>query len=147
MEGSYKLLEATGDTVLRRDCWLGDVMVPKLSRVGRHQGQGELGNHQLTAVVLEGNPNTPSILSAEVPRLPATWLGMDNDVNAQRSEGCCTVVELLSSEEVPCRDGWIGRRLTQHVQCHLSLRQQQVPQVAWEVPGYAGKDRKEVGLE
>ena len=67
MEGRYKLLQPLGDTILWGDGRLCDVVVPELGRVGCYERFGEFGDHQLTAIVFEGDNNTPSFFAAEIP--------------------------------------------------------------------------------
>ena len=107
MEGRHKLLQPMGSTIPWGDSWMRAVVVQKFGCVGRHEGFGEFGDHQLTAVVFEGDANSPTVFAAEIPGFVAPWLDMENHVDTEGGEWGSAVVELLPYKEVPRGSGGI----------------------------------------
>ena len=110
-----------GDTVRRRDGWLRDVVVAEFRGVGNHRGLGEFEGDELAPIVLEGGTNAPSVLAPEVPCFSPSWFGVNDDVDAERAKRSGAVIKFLAPEEVPSRDGRVGGRLAEEIECHLSL--------------------------
>ena len=90
------MLKPMGDTVRRRDGWLRDVVVSEFRCVGNHRRLGDFEGDELAPIVLEGDANTPAVLAPEVPCFAPPWLGVDDDIDAQRAEGSGAVVKLCS---------------------------------------------------
>ena len=104
------------------------------------------GNVSLTAIVLEGDADSPSVLGPEVPRGTHVRLVVCQDAGAEGAEGCSIVVE-RPIEIFPGRDLLVQRGLAEEVQGEFSLRDEEVPEVTREVRGNPGQYGEEVGLE
>ena len=101
MEDGYKLLQSVGDTIFWSDGWLCDVMVPELGRVGRHTIFGELGDHQLTLVVFQGDTHAPTVFAAKIPGFAAPRVGVNNHVDAEGTRWRGAAIEHFFCIEVP----------------------------------------------
>jgi hypothetical protein len=70
--------------------------------------------------MLERHTNTPSIFSAEIPRVACIGLEVRYNAAAQGPKGRGVEVE-GTFEEFVGRDLWVERGLPQKVECHFRL--------------------------
>ena len=67
------------DAVPLGHCGLGEVVVEELNSIRVAKGFGDSIHHIEATVVVEGGANVEAFAAAEVPRLVAAWLGVDDD--------------------------------------------------------------------
>ena len=60
-------------------CGLGKVVVEELDGIRVAKGFGDSIHHMEATVVVEGGADVEAFVAAEVPKLVATWLGVDDD--------------------------------------------------------------------
>ena len=134
------------EAVLRRDVRHCQVLVAELNRVGDPFAFCVPCHVALCEVSIHGKADAPSVLAPEVPGVACAWFVVRDDLLAERSEGRRVVIK-RPVEELPRVDAWIERGLAKEVELDDGLRDEEVPQEAWEVRGHTCQHSKEVRFE
>ena len=139
-------LEAVFRRNLRRDLRHHQVLVAERNCVGDPFAFCVLCHVSLCSVPLHGSADAPSDLAPEVPGVACAWFVVCNELLAERSEGRRVVIK-QHVEELPRRDAWIERGPAKEVELDDGLRDEEIPQEAWEVRGHTHQHSEEVSFE
>ena len=145
-ERGGQLEDAILKAVFRRDRWHcevlgaeGDRVSDPLALCGRH-------DIALRAVPVHGGADAPPFFAAEVPGVLRARFVVRNNLLVEGTKGCCVAVK-GSVEILRRRDAWVERGLAEEVEVHDSLRDEEIPQEAWEVMCDTRQHSEEVCLE
>ena len=69
------------DAIIRREGWLGEILVAEFDSVRNLFRLGGFFYHSLAPVMPEGESNSPTILASKIPCIPCTYF-IVNDATA-----------------------------------------------------------------